>query len=114
MSEPSIPVERSAQVPEKVQLLDLRGSLVDRGDARVPDPLLDRVGVVDAEPAVHLRDFVRRADAEAGGAQFRDRRLGGTTLSRVEKVCRPPEHLAGYSSLRNKGLRVEAGYAISG
>src|SRR4051794_28260396 len=77
------------------QLLDLRGPLVEGGDARVAEVALDGVVVDVARSAVHLDREVRAAHGRLGGEQLGDGCLGGAGTARVLQPTGPPDERAG-------------------
>src|SRR2546423_503167 len=76
------------------QLLDLGGSLVQRGHAHVAEVALDRVVVHVARPAVHLDRRVRTPLGGLRGVVLGDGGLGGVGLPAILEEARPPHQHA--------------------
>src|SRR4051794_26911663 len=82
--------------PADDQLLDLRGPLVQRGDAGVPQVALDRVVVDVAGAAMDLDRQVRALDRRLGRVELRDRGLGRVRLLFVlQQAGAEDQHPAG-------------------
>src|SRR3954471_19304089 len=73
------------------QLLDLRGALVEGGDAGVAQVALDRVVVDVAGAAVDLDRQVRALDRRLRRVELRDRGLGRVRQAAVLQVAGPPD-----------------------
>src|SRR4051812_1857269 len=86
------------------QPLDLRGALVERGDAHVAERALDGMVVDVAGAAVDLDRRVGAPLRGLGRVELRDRRLGGVRLAGVLQPARAPGEQA-----RRVGLDLHLG-----